>query len=183
MGYSARDDMDYFTYITGIATLVGLGMQIFDSLPTYRSYRQAIFYLLLGLFLGSLVTTFDGSKIKFSFELSGYALLVFLIAFVIVWTLHLAYKSERDEFFAVSGIGAFILVVVLAFGNLEPAINEAKKLTINELILLSKAAEEKQNYDRAIEHQMSILSKLHSSDSRRDSITKKIDELKENQLN
>ncbi|MGO2354987.1 MAG: hypothetical protein ACTH58_09640 [Marinomonas foliarum] len=170
--------MDYFTYITGIATLIGFVLQIFDALPTYRSHRQKAFYLLLGLFLGSLVTAFDGSKIIFSFEITGLALLVSMIGTIIFWSLYVAMKSHREEFFAVSGVGTFVLIVVLAFGTISPPSNERARLTISELSQLSEISLTQGNYERAIKHQEAVLSKLKKNDVRYTAVKEKIEKIK-----
>ncbi len=174
--------MEYFTYITGIATLVGFALQVFDALPSYRSYRQKMFYLLLGLFLGSLVTAFDGSKISFTFEISGHVLLVALICAFIAWCLYVAKNTHRDEFFVASGFGAMILLVVLAAGNIPRSNDDFAKLTISELLQLSESSLRENDFDRAIKHQEMALKKVSPKDVRYPIIESKIEKIKTMQV-
>ena len=174
--------MDYFTYITGIATLIGFALQIFDALPSYRTYRQKLFYLLLGLFIGNLVTAFDGAKISFSFEVSGHVLLVALISTVITWCLYVAKNTHRDEFFVASGFGAMILLIVLAVGNIPRSDDDFAKLTISELLQLSESSLQENDFDRAIKHQEMALIKVSSKDVRYPVIESNIEKIKKMQV-
>jgi uncharacterized membrane protein len=174
--------MDYFTYITGIATLVSFGLQIFDFLPEYKSYRQKLLYFSFGLFLGSIVSTFDGSNVQFNFKVSGHVVLISLISMIILWSLYTAYKTHRDEFFGVSAFSSVVLIFILLIGNVPPSKSEKDKLTTNELIFLSERSKQKGNYDKSILHLKSILTKLKITDVRYKSLQKKIEKLKAEQL-
>ena len=44
-------DLDVFTYITGIAGLLGLVLQLKDAFPEHRETRKTIVLLVLGIFL------------------------------------------------------------------------------------------------------------------------------------
>ena len=53
-----------FTYITGIATLLGFAIQIFDVFPSHSAVRSNILILVVGVFLGSVIGALDASEIK-----------------------------------------------------------------------------------------------------------------------
>ena len=75
--------MDYFTYITGIATIIGFVMQIFNVLPSFRPYRQGASLLSLGLFIGSLFNALDGSNIQFNITITVDNVLIFAVIMLI----------------------------------------------------------------------------------------------------
>ena len=47
--------MNIFIYITGIASLLGLVLQLKDVFPKYQNLRKNILLVVLGTFIGSLV--------------------------------------------------------------------------------------------------------------------------------
>lgn len=176
--------MEYFTYITGIATLIGFGMQLFDFLPSFRTYRQSAFLVFLGMFIGSLFKTIDGSKVQLSFEVTAFTLLVCAIGAVIVWSLYVAKQERREEFFVAAGLAAFVLLMILIFGGLSGLKTEEEKdrLTLTELIILSDYAEQKGDFEKAIKHREAVLKKLANDDVRVESIQAKIKQLKQRQV-
>ncbi|CAG9295951.1 hypothetical protein EV690_2880 [Celerinatantimonas diazotrophica] len=44
----------WFTYITGVASLLGFIVQVFDLFPKYGVARRSVFLVVSGVFLGSL---------------------------------------------------------------------------------------------------------------------------------
>ncbi|EMB48627.1 Uncharacterised protein [Vibrio mimicus] len=176
--------MEYFTYITGVATLIGFGMQLFDFLPSFRAYRQSAFLVFLGMFIGSLFNTIDGSQVQLSFEISALSLLVCAIGAVIVWCLYVAKKERREEFFGVAGLATFVLFMILMFGGLSGLKTEEEKdrLTLTEFIVLSDYAEQKGDFEKAIKHREAVLNKLAKDDVRIESIKGQIKQLKQRQI-
>ena len=142
-------ELNYFAYITGIASVLGLALQVFDIFPTHAGFRKSIFLLVLGIFLGTLLNTFDASHIIFDVKLSGFTLLMSVFAFAILGFLVagalMRDRQRRAELFII-GCGGFIaFVFVLFVGSLwtsdisYPTV-EKKRLTVSELIDLSDSA-------------------------------------------
>ncbi|ABL00105.1 hypothetical protein Ppro_2499 [Pelobacter propionicus DSM 2379] len=43
---------DYFTYITGIASILGFFLQLTDAFPKHREIRKSIFYISIAVISG-----------------------------------------------------------------------------------------------------------------------------------
>ena len=185
MGFS------YFTYIAGIASLLGFALQVFDVFPKHAGFRKTLFLLILGIFLGTLLNTFNASNINFEVKITGFTLLVALFAFTIIGFLIAGAMTKeaerREELFAIGGIGFFAFIIVLLFGSLisgnveSPAI-EKQKLTVSELIKLADTAEDKGDYDRAIMHLETIEQRLEPNDPRKQKLEERIDQTKDKQI-
>ena len=175
--------INYFAYITGIASLLGFILQIFDVFPKHAEFRKSAFLFIFGVFIGSFIKALDASQIKVDFSLSGYSVLVGVFILVIVGFLiaaaYMSDSSRRKELFGVSGIGFFVLMIILFAGTLmnrsctSPEI-EKSRLTINELILLVDSAEQRKDFDRAIMHLETIKNQLEANDQRNKSIDERI---------
>mgnify|MGYP006108936569 CR=1 FL=1 len=186
-------DFSYFSYITGLASLFGFIAQVMDWFPRHKDLRRSIFLVLIGIFVGSLSSAFNSSSITFDFSISGFSLLLVAIGLLILVLLIVAIlsrdSSKRNELYGISGIASFIFVVVLMFGSI-PSIenesvkirNEKSRLSFGELMLVSKEAIKKQNYDRALMHLETVKNRITSNDPRHKKIVEKINEVKGMQL-
>jgi len=72
-------DISYFSYITGIASLLGFTAQALDWFPKHKELRKFTTALLLGVFVGSLSTIFSYSHITFSVSITGFVLLLVVL--------------------------------------------------------------------------------------------------------
>ena len=74
--FSMNLDFDAFTYITGIAGLLGLMLQLKDSFPEYREVRKTIVLLVIGVFVGSIISSLKGVKVDFATSIGSFEILV-----------------------------------------------------------------------------------------------------------
>ena len=182
-------DISPFTYIAGIASVLGFILQVFNVFPKYGQLRKSLLLVILGFFAGSILGTFDSSSIVFKFEITRFTLLMGVFVLVIVgFLVSAAFTNDlykRNQLFGVAGVGTIIFIFVLLFGSLatlETPMQEKSKLTISELISLAEDAEHKGNYDRAIMHLESVKSRLGTGDPRLPKIEEMIDETKSGQV-
>lgn len=175
--------IDTFTLITGLASLFGFAIQIFDLFPRYGKARQRIFLLLVGIFVGSLLRAIEPASIHLNLEVTGFTTFVTLFALVIVGFLIAAATSndirKRGEFFAVAGLGfvGFMFTVFLGsmmFGGIESPAFEKEKLTVHELSVLSEEAVKSKDYERAVMHLKTIESRLQTDQARRNLVEERI---------
>lgn len=182
-------DLDYFSYVTGLASLFGFIAQIMDWFPRHKELRKNIFLVLIGIFTGSLSSVFNTSSITFDFTVSGFSLLLIsigaLIFILLVVAISSADSNKRGELYGVSGVAAFVFVMVLFFGSLVTIDNEStkmnnekSKLTVGELILISDEAIKKKDFDRALMHLETIKHHIRTDDPRYKKIESKINEVK-----
>ncbi len=110
-----------FTYITGIATLLGLFVQIKDVFPQHREARKSLILVVLGVFIGTLIGTLQRINLNLAVPVSGIYLLVGVIIFVVFVILLSAVftndNEKRLQLFGASAAGTGLLCVVL-FGYL-----------------------------------------------------------------
>lgn len=183
--------ISYFTYITGIASLLGLILQVFNIFPKYKKIRNSSFLIILGIFFGSFLRAFDASRIAFKIEINTFILFLIVFALTIICLLIGASLTKnpqkRVELFNVLGIAFFSFMLVLSFGSIimmaeESPRSEISRLTVPEFITLAKEAEQKGDYERAIMHLEYVKSRLDSDDPRIERIEEKIKEAKLKQL-
>ena len=136
-------DLSHFTIVSGIASILGLIVQLADFFPSHSQARNSIVFLICGVFIGSLFGAFDTAQIKFSFSITGYVLLVSAIVLTLVIVLLVAIFShnhyKRGEMYVVLALGAFFLLIVLMFGSLPSIDHEADRIR-NEKSSLSEEA-------------------------------------------
>lgn len=186
-------ELGYFTYITGLASLLSFVAQMLGWFPQHKGFRKGALLVITGLFIGSLSSAFNASNINFEFTISGFTLVVVTVFLLVIGFLAAAGLShneqKRGEFYAVSGIAGFALFMILMVGGMATSgstsvaiQNEKKKLTISELVHLSEVAKEKGDFDRALMHLMSVRARIQSADPRMEKLMKKIDQIKSMQL-
>ena len=153
--------MTLFTYIAGIATILGFILQIRDVFPTHREARKSLLLLVCGVFIGSIIGSIRG--IYISIQTPKNPLLMLAIIVLIVWALVLIWvavfclltkDSKRREFLTnflivcLIGFGAMMLFTALAYA---PAFDPVtKNLEVGEILHLSNTHVENRNNDRAI---------------------------------
>lgn len=185
--------MDYFTLITGLASLFAFIVQMFDFFPKLAEARRTAALLLAGVCVGSLIRAFDASSIKFTVQVTGFMLLLVAIGVVIVCALVVAWRSvdrlRRREAFQVAGVSAglfmFVLVFVGMFATL-PNFNqnefEKQALSVPELVSLAEQAEARGDIDRAIMHLQTLQTRLGPTDERSARLGERIAELKKKEV-
>lgn len=105
---------DYFRYITGVASLAGFVLQIFNVFQRYKNIRNSISFFLLGVFVGSIISKFEPNTITFNIAIDGYMIIITLFIIVILTSLVLGLinrnKIRKKELFTISGVAfAFFL--------------------------------------------------------------------------
>lgn len=175
--------VDPFTLVTGIASLLGFVLQVFDVFPRFSKLRHSAFLLFLGVFLGGLIRTIDPSGIKLTLELGGFAVLVaFFGGGILLLLIIAAFTSDyrkRGEFLGASGVGFFAFILFLMFGGVmsgaaeNPAI-EKQRLTVSELQDLTEKALRVEDSERAVMHLRTIEGRLQKDAGRRKIVQERI---------
>ena len=179
-----------FTYVTGVATLLGLFLQFRDIFPTHRDARKTIVLIIVGVFFGTLVGTLQQVSFSIAAPISGFFLLVAALLLILLIALISAIFSpdekRRGELYGVFGGTCVVLVVVLLFGSLFasglPEERQRKSLSVDELIYLSETNSVKGNYDRAVYWLECMKGELAQHDPRRKAIEERILQLKHTQI-
>lgn len=183
-------DVGIFTYITGIATLLGLLIQLTDIFPHHREARKSLVLIVVGLFAGTLIGTFQKISVTLAFPLTGlYVLVGAIIAVVFVLLIAATLtsdKEKRNQLFRASGVGTLLLFLIL-FGQLmltSPAATSRSfdRISNDELLTLSKSSEEKGNIERSIYLLDIVLKGVSSNDPRHRILQERIADLKNRQI-
>jgi len=179
--------MDAFTLITGLASLFGFVMQIFDVFPAHAKGRQALWMLLLGGFLGGLIATTNWDGMKVAMTLDGFTLtMIALAAVVVFFAVAAAFTSDtrkRRGFYIVGGIAALAFTISSSVGALVRTVTDGellKQAALNEqeLSWLVERAETRGDRERAVHHLDALIDRLERDDERREPLKARRDELK-----
>jgi len=177
--------LDMFTYITGIAGLLGLILQLKDMFPEHRETRKAIVLLTLGVFLGSLIGGVRNLQTSSITNLSPIHLLTTailgIIAIIVVAAIFSNDRPKRQELLTVAGFGTVALLIILFFGTIAH-LPDDQKLTTDELLELSRQSADKNSYDRAVTLLEMAERKMTSDDPRVKMIKERVIELKSKQV-
>lgn len=175
--------MDTFTLLTGLASLFGFAIQAFDLFPKLGRSRQAVFLLLVGVFVGSLLRAIEPSSITLDLKISGFTTVIALFATVITSFLIAAAftddTTKRGEFYGVAGIGFFVFIIILGVGGMASGIGqnpalEKQRITTVELNALADHALQNKDYERALMHLRTIKERMQGDNDRTKIIKEKI---------
>lgn len=184
-------DIDTFTYITGIAGLLGLLLQFKDSFPEHRETRKTVVLLVIGVFIGSLISSARGLKIDIASTFTPFAMLVTvciaLLAIIVLAAIFSPDHNKRDQLFGVAGFGTFAFLLMLFFGAMVNGLdsgtnNESKQLTIDELLEISSNQLMKGNFDRSLHFLEAAQERIGRNDPRYKVIESRINQIKEKQV-
>jgi len=179
--------MDTFALITGLASLLGFAMQIFDVFPTHAKGRQAIWMLLLGAFLGGLLATTNWQGMELTLVWDGFTLsMTALAALVVFFALAAAFTTDtrrRRGFYIVGGIAALAFTIATSVTALVGTVSESRLVRQNvvneqELTWLIERATERGDRERALHHVEALLDRLDPDNEQRAVWKAKRDELK-----
>jgi hypothetical protein len=186
-------DLGIFTWITGIATLLGFLLQVRDVLPKYRETRKALLLVTLGIFIGTIIGSLQRVSIQFNMPITGFSLLIgfmgILLAVLVLIGVFTNDTRRREDVLPIAGVGTVVFIFVLFFGYLLTSIDIAphtetqrKAIAIDELLLLVDVNVEKRNIDRAIMLLEQTKGRLQETDPRYAVIESRIEALKKEQV-
>ena len=191
LGIPMNIDFDAFTYITGIAGLLGLMLQLKDSFPEHREARKTLVLIVIGIFIGSVITSLKGVEVEFGASISPFEVLVSVfVAVLAVVAIAGAFTKEtvrRSELFAFSGFGTlalFVLLMLGGVGSLEEnrAERDRKQVNIEELLELSALQASRGSFERTLLLLEEAKSRLPQKDGRRKALDERAQELKRKQV-
>jgi hypothetical protein len=181
-------DFDAFTYITGLAGLLGLLLQLKDIFPEHREIRKTVVLLIIGIFVGSVITSVKGIKVDFGSTVRPFEILVALfVAVLAIVAITGAFTRDdirRYQLFQFSGAGTFALFVLLFFGSVgETQVErERRHLNIEELLELSGIQQSHGNYDRALYFLQEAKGRIPATDERRKILDDRMREIRKKQI-
>jgi len=176
-----------FAYITGIATLLGLFLQFKDVFPQHRETRKNVIFIILGVFIGTLIGIFQSINITLAVPLSGVHLLVggFIIVlfFVLIAAAFTSDNQKRSHLLGTSfGIGSLLFIILFGYFLSQSPNLASQKITNDELLLLSDSNREKRNFEKSIYFLEKVKENLSPGDPRSEILKGKIFELKKMQI-
>lgn len=142
------------TVIGFIIAVVGIVLQLSDAFPDHPEVRKALVYLAIGVFLGIVASAALGAR----YEITGnvdrrFALLFSLAGMAAVFgTLATFMKDEPRRkvailMTAIFGAG-FVMTGFVVMAGSSPG---ASRYSSDEILLLANSAEQKGQYETAIE--------------------------------
>ena len=147
---------NWFTAITGIATLISVFIQLRGSLGQYKDVIERIIYATAGLFVGSLIGNVKISSINISFADNGVYYMVlsvqFISAVVAIYLINDQAKTQKPHADPITILLLifFVLFIYHIVRNFPHVPSDEESLTIQEYSLLANNAEKSGEYARAI---------------------------------
>jgi len=183
-------DIGLFTYITGIASFLGLILQFKDVFPEYRDVRKSIVLVTVGIFAGTLLGALQRVNVTIATPLTWFPMLVaallLILSIVLIGALITQDAEKRGQAYTAFGWFVVVVLLVLLIGALfnREWPSESQSLSTDELLILAESDASKGNYDRAIHWLERIKGKiaLSESDPRRKALTERIAALKQKQV-
>lgn len=179
----------WFTYLTGALGVISFLLQVMPILPQYKHIIFPVMIFTIGAFIGSLMTSINGSQISIEFSASPVMALVTVVQIVavstgflclIAWAFGKNAPALRD-----ASISAFIIFGVLFFVQGVAALSGLPRpdpgVNDQERIALARIAEVSQNWDRALYHYEYIYNRSQKTDLVAQSLKQKINELRSRQ--
>lgn len=184
-------DLDAFTYITGLIAVLGFVLQLVDVFPEHRETRKTIVLLVIGLFVGSLVSALRGVKVDIGATLSSTDIIKFVImSLVVVLAVTGGFTHEpqrRMELFLAALIGTGV-VVLLLFGTGimssqdSRAERERQQISLDELLMLAETSVSKENYERGLMFFLEAKGRIPHEDKRRKILEQREAEVQDMQM-
>ena len=182
---------DAFTYITGVASLLGLVLQFKDSFPDHRDTRKTIVVLVIGVFAGSTIASLKGVRVEFGGTIATtqivMGIFISVLAIVAVAAAFTKDNQRRMEMFAFTGIGTFALFILMfgtGLGSLEEsrAEREKQQISLEELLTLSDLSASRANFERALFLLEEAKKRLPSRDERLKALEQRAIDVKAKQV-
>ena len=132
--------METFTIVTGIASLIGFGIQMFDIFPQLGKHRKELALVFLGIFIGSLIRAIEPASIRLKLEISWTVVLIGLFVatfFAIIWMAAISDRQDRQVKYSellryLVLIFAMLVLPRLLFTSSD-TIRSIESLSINQL--------------------------------------------------
>ena len=182
-------DLDPFTYITGVAGLLGLLIQFKDGFAEHREIRRTIVLLIVGIFVGSLLSAIKGIKIDLGASISPInALIAFtalVVGFVAVAATFTGDAERRGELFGFTALGGLLVLVLVAGAGIASSTGgrpSAEQLSLEELMNLADNADSRGNFERAIFMLERARQTMPLKDERREVLSRREKAIKEKQV-
>jgi len=179
--------MDWFAILTGIVTLLAFGLQISDLFSQYKNVKKSIFLVVLGIFIGNLLSFFNTSSVKLAFPftiLNLFTVALIIILFVsIMRVLFTKDEVEQIPAFVIALLSGTVILGILFVSGIASSKDTNCDINIRELNILVKEAKENKNYERALIHLEKIKNKLSKKDSiHTKRVKEKIKQIKQKQF-
>lgn len=171
--------MDAFTLVTGLASLLGFAMQIFDVFPSHAKGRQAVWMLLLGAFVGGLLATTDWRGMHLALTLDAFTLTMLALgALVVFFAVAAAFTADtrrRRGFYIVGGIAALGFTIASSVAALVGTVTDSRLIGQNvvnaqELQWLIERARSRGDIARELHHTETLMERLDKDDEQRVSL-------------
>lgn len=180
--------MDTFTIVTGLASLFGFALQAFNIFPEHARGRQALWMLVMGGFVGGILTALDFRAVQLDFRITGYTIsmtgLALLVLFFAVMAAFTENHTRRRGFYIVGGLAALAFTITTAVVSLVGTVTDSDLvrqdvLNEQELQWLVERAEQRGDTARRAHHLALLLKRLDADDERRQQLQAELAHLKQ----
>jgi len=183
--------MYWFTFLSAIASVLSLILQLKDVFPAHRDTRKKLSILVLGCFIGSIFGVLQKVDFTISMSYNPLALLILIILIAVLLFLLVTAaigifskepkrRGEAKELLFVGFIAAILFV--FPFGGMALhglwTSSSMNDLTDAELVKMSNMCFENKNLERSLEFLERLNRRLTEDDPRKEMLQKRINKIK-----
>jgi hypothetical protein len=165
---------------------LGLVLQFKDSFPEHRDLRKNVVLLVIGVFVGSVITSFKGVKADFGGSITPYQSLIGVVLAVLVFVCVVAVftkdNGRRGDLFVFSAFGTGVLLLLLIGGAMAASKSADERASLEELLYLVNYEVEHRSYERALMFLEEAKSRLETTDDRRKDLDNREEQIKKMQV-
>ena len=176
--------MESFTIVTGIASLIGFGIQVFDIFPQLGKHRKEFALISLGIFLGSLIRALEPTRISLGLDVTWSTIVTGLFIcsfFLLLFAAAMSDQPERQARY--SALMKYVVIIFALFlgprllSSNQDTTKSIDSVSIRELRLLSESAEVRKDYAKASYYLGIIDERLPANDPRDKLVKNKIKDI------
>lgn len=184
--------MQYFTIISGIASILGFILTVTNIFPSHAKVRNYVTIFVIGTFIGSFIGSIKNININFPESPISAGILLFYILsliglfFLVIAAIFTEEKEKREDFLSVAGMGFGTLVfvgmlILIGIGLGFTMSNVVSDVPLDDILTIAEINVSKGNLDTAIKELDLFARSCPSDDSRKAAALKRIKELKNQQ--
>jgi hypothetical protein len=180
--------MKILSFVSAILGIIGFTFQMYDVFPRYQDFLLKISYVLLGLFIGTIISYFNKNQIRITsltaIQTFAYALFSILGAAFIALVSTMIISENKDKISVVQTVLFWLAgFTLLALSVMAKGFSiDHDPTTFDEKLMLARHYKAQNNFGKSIYYFRKALQSLEEADERKTGLQSIIEALKADQI-